>query len=58
MGASCAKKILIKIKLAPCVDAATLLIVILTVTWDKQAKAEPEAVRIPGTDAERSLSGG
>lgn len=50
LGTSCAKKILIKIKPAPCVDSATLLIVILTVMWGEQAKADPEAAHTPGTD--------
>lgn len=44
------KKILIKIELAPCVDPATLLIVILTVMWVENEKAEPEEIHIPGTD--------
>lgn len=38
LGTLCAKKILIKIELAPCVDSATLLIVILTVMQGRNEK--------------------
>ncbi|XP_042799222.1 GTP cyclohydrolase 1 isoform X1 [Panthera leo] len=50
LGTLCTKKILIKIELAPRVDSATLLIVILTVMQGGNEKAEPEAIHIPGTD--------
>lgn len=50
LGTLCAKKILIKIELALCVDSATLLIVILTVMQGRNEKPEPEAIRIPGAD--------
>lgn len=50
LGTLCAKKILIKIEPAPCVDSAAFLIVILTVMRGRNEKAEPEATRIPGTD--------
>lgn len=43
-------KILIKIELAPHVDSAVLLIAILTAMQVGNEQAEPEAIRIPGTD--------